>query len=176
MDGRSTARSTLEDVFREHYGRLVGILTRLVGERGQAEDLVAEAFWRLSSRPALFRPETNLAGWLYRTAVNLGLDMMRADSRRKRKEQMAGETAFAHLHGAEALGAILREEKKKQVRTVLAILKPAQAQLLLLRNTGLSYRELSDLLKLKRGSIGTLLARAEAEFEKRYCALYGGEP
>ena len=70
----------------------------------------------------------------------------------------------------------LREEKKKHVRTVLAILKPAQAQLLLLRNTGLSYRELSDLLKLKRGSIGTLLARAEAEFEKRYCALYGGEP
>jgi RNA polymerase sigma-70 factor (ECF subfamily) len=41
-------------------------------------------------------------------------------------------------------------------------------QLLLLRQEGLSYRELADALGLAPGSVGTLLARAEAAFIKAY--------
>ncbi len=173
---RTCPRPAIEETFREHYGRLVGILARLVGNRSLAEELVAEVFLKLSARPALFRPGSNLAGWLYRTAVNLGLDMLRSDSRRRRREQAAGKAAVEQLDDAGALAGILREEKKRQVRTVLGSLKPTQAQLLLLRSGGLSYQELSDMLKLKPGSIGSLLARAEAEFEKKYRALYGGDP
>lgn len=175
LGSRPGVNSTLEEVFREHYGRLVAILTRLAEDRSQAEEWVADAFWKLSACPTLFRPDGNLAGWLYRTAVNLGLDMLRANFRRRRKEQAAGETAIRNRQVADALGEVLREEKRKQVRTVLAKLKPAQAQLLLLRIDGLSYKELSGLLSLSPGSIGTLLARAEAAFEKKYRALYGGE-
>ena len=47
-------------------------------------------------------------------------------------------------------------------------MKPAQAQLLVLRNSGFSYKELAEVLDVKPSSIGTLLSRAEAEFEKAY--------
>ena len=63
---------------------------------------------------------------------------------------------------------------EKYVET-LAILKPREAQLLLLRANGLAYRELAQTLGIQPGSIGTLLARAEAEFERKYRARYGGE-
>jgi RNA polymerase sigma-70 factor (ECF subfamily) len=59
------------------------------------------------------------------------------------------------------------------VRTVLEAMKPAQAQLLLLRQSGLSYQELAEVFGVKATSIGTLLARAETDFEKRFRDLYG---
>jgi len=175
IDCRSGVNITLEKAFREHYARLVSILTRLSGDKPRAEEFAAEAFWKLSSRPRLFRPGGNLAGWLYRTAMNLGLDVLRSDSRRRHKEQLAGASVIPGTKRAGALDEILAEEKRRHVRSVLSALKPAQAQLLLLRNTGMSYKELSEFLRLKPGSIGTLLARAEAQFEKKYRAWYGGE-
>ncbi len=166
---------TLEKVFQEHFARLVAILTRLTGDCARAEELAAEAFLKLSKRPALFRPNGNLPGWLYRTAMNLALDMIRADTRRKRREKDAGAAAVSSRREANALDEILLGEKQKQVRSVLGALNPVQAQLLLLRNGGMTYKELSSYLRLNLNSIGTLLARAESEFEKKYRARYGGE-
>ena len=64
---------------------------------------------------------------------------------------------------------------RERVRVVLASLKPVHAQALLLRASGHSYKELAETLQLERASVGTLLIRAEAEFEKRYRKLYGRE-
>ena len=59
------------------------------------------------------------------------------------------------------------------MREVLGGLKPREAQLLLLRANGLAYRELAQTLGVEPGSVGTMLARAEAEFERRFRARYG---
>lgn len=167
--------ASLEEVFRLQYPRLVGVLLRVTGDRGRAEELASEVFCRLSSRPALFRPDHNLEGWLYRTAVNLGLDALRVEARRRRNEQAAGSEAARNSNGGDPLANMLRSEQRTRVQAVLAALKPVSARLLLLRHAGLSYGELADALAIKRASVGTLLARAAAEFEKRYRSLYGGE-
>ena len=166
---------TLEKVFQEHFTRLVGILTRFTGDWSCAEEWAAEAFLKLSKRPALLRPGRNLAGWLYRTAMNLALDRIRAESRHRRNEEAAGAAAVSNRQNADALDEILLGEKRKQVLSVLGVLKPVQAQLLMLRNSGMTYKELSSFLRIKLSSIGTLLARAESEFERKYRARYGGE-
>lgn len=46
-----------------------------------------------------------------------------------------------------------------------------QSQLLVLRYSGLSYKEIAQALELSPTSIGPLLLRAEREFETRYQAL-----
>src|SRR5206468_6153530 len=72
-----------EELFAEHYPRLVKTLLRLAGDPSQAEELAADAFYRLyRQRPPGTRD--NLAGWLYRTAMNLGLDALRTNARRVR--------------------------------------------------------------------------------------------
>ena len=78
----STLGQEFETLFLEHYPRLVKTLIRLVGNSGQAEELAADAFYRLHQHRSQNRSEENLAGWLYRTAVNLGLDALRANGRR----------------------------------------------------------------------------------------------
>jgi len=169
------AGATLESIFRLQYPRLVSLLARITGDRGRAEELASEVFCKLASRPALFRPESNLDGWLYRTAVNLGLDALRMEGRRRRNEQAAGAEVARNSSAGDPLADMLRWEQRTRVQEVLAALRPVSARLLVLRHAGFSYGELADALAIKPSSVGTLLARAAAEFEKRYRALHGGE-
>ncbi len=175
IDDNAEECPSLESVFQQHFAGLAAILTRLMGDWARAEELAAEAFLKLSKRPTLFRPSSNLTGWLYRTAMNLALDMIRAESRRKRQEKDVSAAAVASRRETNALDEILLGERQRQVRSVLGALKPVQAQLLLLRNSGMTYKELSSYLGLNLNSIGTLLARAESEFERKYRARYGGD-
>ena len=72
-----------------------------------------------------------------------------------------------------ALERILSEERRARVQAVLAEMKPRDAQLLVLRADGLAYRELAESLGVQASSIGTLLARAEAEFEGKFRGRHG---
>ena len=160
-------------VFFQHYARIVGILVRLLGERSPAEEVANDAFWRLYRQPSL-QIDGNVGGWLYRTATNLGIDTLRAAERRRQHEEAAGRL----VHQGTASGPlenVLREEKCRRVRAVLAAIKPAQAQLLILRASGLSYKELAETLDVKMSGIGTMLNRAEEEFRNRYLALHSNK-
>jgi RNA polymerase sigma factor (sigma-70 family) len=157
-------------VFGQHYARIVSVLMRLLGDRYPAEEVANDAFWRLFRQPAL-QADGNVGGWLYRTATNLGLDTLRRSSRRRQYEGTAGRVAEERA-AAGPLDELLREERCRRVRTVLAQIKPAQAQLLVLRASGFSYQELAEALEVKMSGIGTMLNRAEAEFRNRYLALH----
>lgn len=172
---RAAAGASLEDIFRLQYPRLVKVLARITGDRGRAEELASEAFCRLSSRPCFFRPGSSPDGWLYRTAVNLGLDALRMDARRRRNERTAGAEVARNSSAGDPLTDMLRSEQRARVHAVLASLKPVSARLLLLRHAGFSYGELAGALAINPASVGTLLARAAADFEKKYRALHGGE-
>lgn len=168
--------SEFEAIFLEHYPRVLRVLLRVVGNRSQAEELANEVFWRLSRQPASWLRTNDIGGWLYRTAVHAGIDALRAATHRARYETAAAlHTGNSEAAQAGALDQLLREEQRVAIRRVVASMKPAQAQLLLMRANGLSYKELAGTLQLAVGSIGTLLNRAEAEFRKRYLKLTGKE-
>lgn len=158
--------AAFEAALTEHYTRVYGVLFRLLGDRAEAEDLTVETFWRLWQRsPAA---GGNLGGWLYRVALRLGYNALRAARRRTRYELEAGADALdanAPLNPAQAAELT---ETRARVRAALNQLPARDAQLLLLRQAGLSYKELAAALGVAPGSIGTLLHRAEAAFEKVY--------
>lgn len=160
-------------VFLQHYSRILSILVRLLGDRSRAEEVANDAFWRLYRQPAL-QIDGNIGGWLYRTATNLGIDILRSSVRRRQLEEAAGRMPNERTSGG-PLHDLLRKEKCRRVREVLSLIKPAQAQLLTLRSCGLSYKELADALEVKPTSIGTMLNRAEEEFRSRYLALHPNE-
>ena len=162
---------SFETLFREHYPAIVALLAKLTGDRGHAEEIASDVFCKLSRRPQLLAEE-NLRSWLYRVATNAGLDALRSNKRRRSKEEAAG-TENLQAGAGDALDGILREERCARVRDVLAALKPRDAQLLLLRSSGLAYRELAAAIGVQPGSVGTLLARAEQEFERKFRARYG---
>jgi DNA-directed RNA polymerase specialized sigma24 family protein len=105
--------------------------------------------------------------------MNLGIDDLRARSRHVRLTQRASRTASTSFFPDDGLQHVLRAERQKRVRAVLSRLKPESAQLLLLRATGHSYREIAAYLEIPGPSVGTTLIRAEAAFEKCYLELFG---
>jgi RNA polymerase sigma-70 factor, ECF subfamily len=167
--------SEFKRVFLKHYGRVLGVLLRLLGDRMRAEEVANDAFWRLYQHAPMAEDTDNVGGWLYRTATNLGIDVLRASARRVRYEQELGKERPTPGPRAGPLDAVLVEEKRSRVRAVLASIRPVQAQLLILRASGLSYKESAQVLDTKPSGIGTMLNRAEGEFRERYLELYGNE-
>ena len=162
---------SFEELFLATYPRLVSILRRMLGDCGRAEELANEAFLKLHTAVLPPAAKKNLPGWLYRTAMNLGIDDLRARSRHFRLVQQASPTPSTSPD--DGLQHVLRAERQKRVRAVLVRLKPESAQLLLLRATGHSYREIAAHLEIPSASVGTMLLRAEAAFEKYYLELFG---
>lgn len=166
---RGWTESAFEAIFTQHYARLVAVLFRLVGDRARAEELADDVLWKLYRKALPREMIPHLQGWLYKTATRLGLDALRARARRARYEHAAVTDAGpADPAAASPLGDVLRSEQCEQVRRILSQLKPAQAEMLILRSSGLSYKEIGQALGVKETSVGTLLNRAEAEFEKLY--------
>lgn len=165
--------SAFETIFRENWNRVCVVLFRLVGDRDEAEDLALEVFWRLYQRPVDQGQDHNLYGWLYRVATNLGYNALRSRKRRRLYEEEAGKLALEHGNAASPDVETEQAEERQLVRRTLAQMKPRSAQLLVLRNSGLSYAEIAQSLGVSPNSIGTLLVRAEQEFEKHYQAVKG---
>lgn len=160
-----------EALFLAHWPRIYGVLIQLVGDRAEAEDLALETFWRLYQRPPREYAASEagrLSGWLYRVALNLGYNALRAGRRRTAYEEAAAREALERDVQPNPESLIEQAQERQRVREVLSRLPARDAHLLVLRHSGLSYKELAAILNVAPASIGTLLARAEAEFEKRW--------
>ena len=167
--GTSEAEQALERAFEEHWSSVCETLRYLVGDADEAQDLALEAFWRLHTRPP--RDQRNLGGWLHRVATNLGLNALRARQRRQRYEEAAGMLKLQRAEPKDPADEVEGRETRERVRQVLSRMPRRKAQILILRHTDHTYAEIADILGVASGSVGTMLARAEKTFERRYRAL-----
>lgn len=160
-----------EALFDLHWAAVYRLLCRLVGDPAEAEDLALEAFLRLHQRYPAPQEGFNTGGWLHRVATNLGLQSIRSFKRREHYELAAGRGAIERAASPQPAEIFDEEERRRLARQALTGMNPRQAQLLIMRHSGMPYKEIAAALHLSTASIGPLLLRAEREFEKRYQAL-----
>ena len=163
--------SGFEVLFMEHWARVYRVLYSLLGDPFEAEDLALETFFRLYQRYPPRDNEFNIGGWLHRVATNLGLHSIRSWKRRERYEMKAGKFALEETPETQPAELVAKEEERHLVRLALSKMNEERSQLLILRYSGMSYKEIANTLGLTPTSIGPLLLRAEREFEKHYRAL-----
>lgn len=164
---RKGDEACFEEIFLRHRDKVHAVLFRLLGEREEAEDLTQEVFLRLYRRPVAGGQEANLAGWLYRVAINAGYNALRGRKRGKSREERADWTGPGAAFGDPPEQVLIAEERAK-VRAILMEMGERARSCLLLRHAGLSYAEIGATLGIARASVGTVLARAEREFRDRY--------
>jgi RNA polymerase sigma-70 factor (ECF subfamily) len=99
-----------------------------------------------------------------------------AGSRRRRQqyETQAGASALERDASIDPGLEVEQAQERQKVQAALARMRPRSARLLVLRYSDLSYAEIAQAMDVAPGSVGTLLARAEAEFERQYRRLEGG--
>jgi RNA polymerase sigma-70 factor (ECF subfamily) len=159
-----------DEFFRAHYAPAARAIARVTGDPARAEDLAAEALWKLWRNPNAHGESA--AGWLYRTAVRLALNELRGRERRGKYERLS--TAGGAVATPEQVHAAA--EEREQVRCTLAVLEARDAEMLLLQASGLRYQEIARALEINPASVGTLLARAQRAFRKEYVKRYGEQP
>src|SRR5215207_586797 len=90
----SQAGETLEQVFREEYGRIIATLIRISGSFDLAEEALQEAFISAASKWELEGPPNNPGAWLTTVAHRRLLDALRRDRTRTDKQtEIAYETS-----------------------------------------------------------------------------------
>ncbi|MDX1506408.1 MAG: sigma-70 family RNA polymerase sigma factor, partial [Spongiibacter sp.] len=131
-----------EALLYHEYDRVYGLLFRLVGNRGEAEDLTQEVFIKLYRHLERGGRRDNLSAWLYRVATNSGYNAIRSRTRRwQRNTVLVPNPLDAESDPAQT---VARQETQRRVRAALSQLAERDVQLLLLRQMGLSYRELAE--------------------------------
>ena len=166
--------ASFELLFQRHYDRIYQILYRLLGNKADAEDVAQYVFLKLYQSPHRVRlqgNETNVAGWLYRVAVNTGYNTLRSQKRRQMRQERWG-WLWPFSSSPDPADISDSNDRQTRVRQTLARMKPRDAKLLVLRHSGLSYKELAAALDLAPGSIGSLLTRAERAFSQKYRLAY----
>jgi len=176
---RTGDEAAFTSLFERHWDAVCRLLIRLTGDADAAGDLAQEVFVQLYRKPPL-NEDVPLRAWLFRVALNRGYNALRADRRRRtREETVAGDPvggpAGGGIAGVESLEEIAnRAEERDSVRRVLMRLSERQRDCLVLRANGLSYAEIAVAIGVAPGSVGTLLARAERAFKAEYLARRGG--
>ena len=151
-----------DDTFDANYDALVRYCRGLTGDADVAEDVAQESLLRLFGRELRGTPR-GVRAWLFKTATHLVRDRHRVESNRRRlleenrEPTVSTETPDLHLE---------RAERQERARAALAQLNPRDREVLMMRYSGFSYRDIAEAVGLEPGSVGTKLARAERRFAR----------
>src|SRR4051794_737001 len=69
--------AALEALFREYQRPVYGWIMRIVRDRGAAEELTVETFWRAWNARARFDATRSFGAWVRRIASNLALNHLK---------------------------------------------------------------------------------------------------
>jgi RNA polymerase sigma-70 factor (ECF subfamily) len=155
-----------DDLFRSAYREMHSLTYRLIGDRQEAEDVVQEAFLKLSASDVLRRPDDEVRAWLRRVCLNTGHNRLRSNRRADHHTDRAAR--LTQPTTSEPLDDVLLREQQDAVRRALAALPANQRDTLLLRHSGYSYAEIAATLEISIGSVGVFLARGERAFRSTY--------
>jgi RNA polymerase sigma-70 factor (ECF subfamily) len=141
-------------LYRGSRDDLFAYLTYLVGDRGLAEELTAQAFEKAFRKRALFRPgRGDLRGWLFSIARNAAVDELRRGGRETALE-LAPEPATAESIDAAAADRLL-------VASAMRGLQSRDRELIALKFfAGLENDQIARVLGISRSNAGTQLHRA----------------
>jgi RNA polymerase sigma-70 factor (ECF subfamily) len=146
------------EAWRAHHAELFAFLSRSTRDAAAAEDLLQDAFVRLTREaragrmPALVRP------WLFRVAGNLAISRARRGSTALQwmQQQLRREP---RTHESPESRAV-RRESSADIATALAALPPVARVALLLAADGFSGAEIAAAIGRSAAATRTLMCRA----------------
>ncbi len=167
-----------EDAFgvlvRRYEKRLFKIAFGMTSDREESMDIVQEVFLKVHRHiNNTFDEKSKLSTWLYRITVNESFNLLRSWKRRFRDYHHPLETDesdyFSELGTNDFAPDALYQEKEfeKAFREALKGLgKNARAVFVLKEVQGLSYDQISNILKIKRGTVSSRLCYARKTLRK----------
>jgi len=151
-----------EDLFRQYQGRVFAWIVRIVRDRGVAEDLTIETFWRIYRARHRFRPDGNFSAWAYRIATNRAINHLRR--RHSRSEVPLPDDLAQPVSG----DVNVQQELGRQIQLAVRTL-PAKLQMIVMLALveERPYQEVAEALGIAVGTVKSRVFRAVRRLRKR---------
>jgi RNA polymerase sigma factor (sigma-70 family) len=165
----AAAKETIgfEEAFTLHHRTVFRAARSVVQDAGLAEDVTQEVFIRLYKHMDSLPDLEMLRPWLIRVALNVAKNTLRGNIRANtRDENYVKETVDNSVFSVES--EYEQKSEVSEINRALSKVKEPLRSCLVLKQQGLSYREIAESLSLNETSIGTYVARARAEFARFY--------
>ncbi|MCA1594401.1 MAG: sigma-70 family RNA polymerase sigma factor [Acidobacteria bacterium] len=176
-DTASTAAApalSFDEAFTLHHRAVYRAAYALVRDVGIAEDVTQEVFLKLHHHLGSLRGEDHVRPWLLRVATNEALNTLRGRNRAGAREEEFAKGVVDGDGMAVALDADYeRRIEIEEARRALEQVKEPMRSCLLLKQQGLSYREIATTLSVNEVSVGSLIARGRKEFIRVYGKIGG---
>ncbi len=126
------------------------------------EEVIQEVFLSLFQHLRQDKPRTNLRGWIFRVAHNLGLKRCYAN-------RQDATTEIAELDpGPNPEEQALSRQRQKRLLAVVRALPEQDRRCLYLRAEGLRYREITEVLGISLGAVALSLERSLTRLNTAY--------
>jgi RNA polymerase sigma-70 factor (ECF subfamily) len=159
--------------------RLVGVLTHLLQNQDDAENVAQEVFLRIFRARHGYEPTAKFSTWLFRIANNLASNMRR-DAGRRRETMLnnandsgplgprPGERLLADKSGLMPTRQAEKNEIRNIVQTALASLNEEQRLAVLLHKfEEMSYADIAATLDKTPAAVKSLLSRARDNLREK---------
>ncbi|HEY2342635.1 MAG TPA: sigma-70 family RNA polymerase sigma factor [Chthoniobacteraceae bacterium] len=167
------------EAFRElievHQYRIIGTISKMLGDESEAEDLAQQVFVRVWKSAARYEPTAKFTTWLYTITRNLVFNELRR--RRRHVAQPLNETPSdddrPSLQIADATAkspdtSMLDAEMQAAIQAAIDELPETQRMAVILRRYDeVSYEEMGEILGLSVPAVKSVLFRARTELREK---------
>ena len=168
------SRAGDHQAFRELYDRyhrqVLSVAVGLTGNGDDAMDVVQETFVRAHRNLGSFLGESSFYTWLYRIAINVGIDFRRRQSRRAEVLQAdpVDESAGDADRTPEPRIEMERRELGGRILAAIDELTPEHKAAIILREIeGLSYEDISKVMQCTKGTVMSRLHYARKKLQAK---------
>ena len=173
------SQSAFDELVKRYYSSAYNMVAHSVRTHEEREDLIQEIFIKVYNNINKFRCQASFSTWLFRITRNMLIDR----SRKKSIIQVSMESEEGTATIGERIedkranpeGKFMESDADSALRDALMKLDDDHKQILILREMeGLSYRELTEVLGIKIGTVKSRLARAREELKIKLMEIYSG--
>jgi len=170
----ATAATALsfDEAFTLHHRAVFRTARAVVRDSALAEDVTQEVFLRLYRNLDSTPGEELLRAWLLRVTLNVARNTLRGQSRAAARDDEYQKTT-TEVWFPQPEEDYERRLAISEARRALDKIKEPMRSCLLLKQQGLSYREIATTLSLKETNVGSLVARGRKEFVRVYGKIGG---
>ena len=164
-----------DELVRVYHAQMFHIAFRMLGDSGDASDVVQEVFLKVFRNINGFKGESALKTWIFRIAFSEILNRLRWWKRRHRHATVSldddhnGNGNGHHVSDVRPTPEQALESKEQElaIEKALAKLTSDHRSIVILRDIeGFSYGEIADVLGISIGTVKSRLARARADLKK----------
>lgn len=136
----------------------------------EAEDILQESFLKIWKNLNAFDPSLKLSSWIYRIVHNQAISCLRKKKSFGKNLIRSIDSDFESKMPVEATSELIDEleNQEHQIHEVLHAMPLNYKEVLVLKFLeNMSYEEISDILKIPEGTVGTRINRAKKAFRKQ---------